>query len=271
MAVVRPAESLLEQVSENALDDDYYVVRAGESYGEGSASTPAVGFVVAVLAAMLTITAVQTQAERPGSELARQTLAADVADRREVLGARQAAVEALRAEVQALRGDRVDLSTDVARDAVAAGARRLRGSGLVVTLADGPDPVRDGAVTADDVTTIVNGLWYAGAEAVAVGGRRLASTSSIGSRDGRLIVDSRPVDTPLRLVAIGDSAALRSRLQSNPTGRYLRERADEAGISVGMAPSDDVSVPSAPTRLTELRRAEPLPVEPAGRREEGSG
>jgi uncharacterized protein YlxW (UPF0749 family) len=264
VAVVRPAENLLEQVSENALDDDYYVVRAGEAYGERSATTPAVGVVVAVLAAMLTVTAVQTQTDRPGSELERRTLVADVADRRDVLAARQSAVEALREQVAALQGDGAEVTTDAARDTVTAGARGVRGSGLVVTMAGSPDGAPGGRVTAQDVVAVVNGLWYAGAEAVAVGGQRLVSTSPISTLDGRITVNFRRVDVPLRIVAIGDGASLRTRLQSNLAGRYLRERTDAAGISVGLAPSDDVAVPPAPERLTELRRIEALPSDGRG-------
>ncbi|MEH3067985.1 MAG: DUF881 domain-containing protein [Aeromicrobium erythreum] len=260
MAVVRPAESLLEQVAENALDDDYYVVRAGERYGQRPVATPAVGVVVAVLAAMLTVTAVQTQTERPGSELERRTLVADVADRRDVLAARQEAVGALRQQVASLQGgSTAETSTDVAADTVLAGARSLRGTALVVTMAGSPDGDRAGRVTAQDVVAVVNGLWYAGAEAVSVGGQRLAETSAISSLDGAITVNFRRIEVPVRIVALGDGAVLRSRLQSNLAGRYLQERAEDAGISVGMAPSDDEVVPSAPEQRTTLRRAEPLP------------
>jgi uncharacterized protein YlxW (UPF0749 family) len=262
MSTVRRAENLLEQVAENALDDDYYVVRAGQAHAERSAATPAVAVVVAVLAAMLTIAAVQTQNARPGSELERRTLAADVADRRDVLAARQSAVQALREQVAALQGGAdADTSTDVASDTVLAGARALRGSGLEVTIAGSPDGARAGRVTVEDVLTVVNGLWYAGAEAISVGGRRLTSESPISSVDGRLTVGFRRIDVPVRIVALGDGAALRSRLEAGPAGRYLARRAESAGLSVGLAPSDEERVPSAPEEQTTLRRAEALPAQ----------
>lgn len=268
MSTVRPAENLLEQVAENALDDDYYVVRAGEAYGSRPAATPAVGAVVAVLAALLTITAVQTQTDRPGSELEQRTLAADVADRRDVLAARQSAAEALREQVAALQGDGGATTTgDVAVDTVLGGARALRGTALVVTVAGAPDDSLAGRVTAEDVLTVVNGLWYAGAEAVAVGGQRLTSTSAIASLDGIVTVNGDRVEVPVRIVALGDGPSLRSRLQSNPAGRYLERRAESAGISVGLAPSDDETVPAAPEARTTLRRADALPGADPGRGE----
>ncbi|MGQ2912308.1 DUF881 domain-containing protein [Aeromicrobium sp.] len=270
MSAVRPAENLLEQVAENALDDDYYVVRAGEPYGDRSAMTPAVGVVVAVLAALLTITAVQTQNDRPGSDLERRTLAADVADRRDVLAARQGAAEALRDQVAALQGGAgPETSTDVASDTVLAGGRALRGTALVVTMAGSPDGERAGRLTVQDLLTVVNGLWYAGAEAISVGGQRLTSESAISSIDGNLTVNFSRIEVPVRIVALGDGASLRSRLESNPAGRYLAGRADSAGISVGMAPSDDEEVPSAPEEQTGLRRAEPLPASADDARGEG--
>lgn len=270
MSAVRPAENLLEQVAENALDDDYYVVRAGESYGDRSFATPAVGVVVAVLAALLTITAVQTQSERPGSQLEQRTLAADVADRRDVLAARQSAVAALREQVAALQGDDAGVTTgDLAVDTVLGGAEALKGTALVVTIAGSPDESLAGRVTAQDVVTVVNGLWYAGAEAVSVGGERLSSESAIGSLDGVITVNNDRIEVPVRIVALGDGPSLRSRLQSNPAGRYLEGRTDSAGISVGMAPSDDETVPAAPEARTTLRRAEALPVRVDDARGEG--
>lgn len=264
MPVVRPAESLLEQVAENALDDDYYVVRAGETYGARPVATPAVGVVVAVLAAMLTITAVQVQSDRPGSDLERRTLVADVADRRDVLAARQEAVGALRQQVASLQGGaQGETATDAAADIVLAGARALRGSALVVTMAGSPDGSRAGRVTSADVLAVVNGLWYAGAEAISVGGQRLVETSAVSTLDGAITVNFRRIGTPVRIVALGDGTVLRSRLQENLAGRYLADRAETAGISVGMAPSDDETVPSAPEQRTTLRRAEPLAA-PAG-------
>jgi uncharacterized protein YlxW (UPF0749 family) len=260
MSTVRRAENLLEQVAENALDDDYYVVRAGEAYAERSAATPAVAVVVAVLAAMLTIAAVQTQNARPGSELERRTLAADVTDRRDVLAARQSAVQALREQVAALQGgDGSAASTDTASDTVLAGARALRGSGLEVTIASSPDGGRAGRVTSEDVLAVVNGLWYAGAEAISVGGRRLTSETPISTLDGGITVGYERIDVPVRIVALGDGASLRSRLESGPAGRYLAGRTESSGLSVGLAPSDEETVPSAPEEQTTLRRAEPVP------------
>ena len=252
---VRPAEGLLEQIAEHALDDDYYVVRAGEPYRERSTSTALVGVVAAVLAAMLTIAAVQTQSNRAGNDLERRTLAADVEARREVLAAQERTAETLRDQVDALRGGG---EADVRDLGVVSGSAPARGEGLVVTLAPSASGGADGVVTARDVVTVVNGLWYAGAEAIAIDGQRLASTSSIRSLEGAITVNYTRVDPPLRIVALGDAAAMRDRFENNDAGTYLALRADATGLRSGVAPSDDESVPGAPEQRTLPLHARPL-------------
>lgn len=244
-------------MAENALDDDYYVIRAGEPYGERPVGTVAVGVVVALLAALVTVAALQTQTARPGSELERATLAADIADRRELLAARESAAQALREQVTSLQGGTfVDLDTP--RTQVLSGAEAVRGEGVVVTLSSGPDSPRTGDVTVDDVLQTVNGLWYAGAEAVSVGGQRLTSMSAISSIDGAIQVNFTRIDLPVDIVALGDADTLRSRLESNAAGQYLQSRSSSGGLRVDVAPSDDQLLPAAPEKRAQPSVADAL-------------
>lgn len=244
-------------MAENALDDDYYVVRAGEPYGERPVGTVAVGVVVALLAALVTVAAVQTQTARPGSELERETLAADIADRREVLAARESAVQALREQVASLQGGEL-LEVDTTSSQVLSGAEAVQGEGVVVTLAGGPDRPLGAEVDVDDVLQTVNGLWYAGAEAISVGGQRLTSMTPISSLDGTLQVNFTRIDVPVEIMAIGDADTLRSRLDSNAAGRYLQGRAASAGLSYDVAASDELVLPAAPEKRALPTHADAL-------------
>lgn len=244
-APFRPADGLLDQIADHALDDDYYVVRAGEPYGERPTGTLAVGAVIALFAALVTVAALQAQAFRPSNELERRTLAADIADRREVLEARQGTVATLQDQVAALRADIGPEPSTEGLD-VQSGASAVSGPALIVQMARGADGEAAGRISLDDVLVVVNGLWYAGAEAIAINDQRIGATTSIGTVDGALTVNYTKVSTPLRIVALGDGQALRTRMETGPTGTYLRERAERAGLSVGMARSDDETLPAAP-------------------------
>lgn len=270
VAPIRPADGLLDQIAEHALDDDYYVVRSGEPFAERSHGTVLVGAVIAVFAALVTVAAVQTQAFRPSNELERRTLAADVADRREVLAAREATVASLRDQVAGLRaGDAPQTSLEGVE--VLSGAQPVTGEALVVTLAAGAGPRPASRVSLDDVLVVVNGLWYAGAEAVAIGDQRVGATSSIGSVDGALTVNYRKVAAPVRIVAIGDSQAMRTRLESGPTDSYLQRRAERAGLSVGLSRSDEETLPAVPEQRVQPQYAAPVPTEETRPAEEQEG
>ena len=54
----------------------------------------------------------------------------------------------------------------------------VHGPGLRITVSDNPDGSSDGRVRATDLRLLVNGLWQAGAEAIAINGRRLTGISA---------------------------------------------------------------------------------------------
>src|SRR5699024_2165508 len=133
--------------------------------------------------------------------------------------------------------------------AVAAGA--LRGPGVVLTLEDSaPLPAAPGVtqravnrVTDADLQLAVNGLWAAGAEAIAVNGQRLTSTSlspaesDAAAGDGRrlpstgairtagsaVLADRRPLSPPYAVIAPGGAAQLPEGAQDSEAGEHLRE------------------------------------------------
>ena len=98
----------------------------------------------------------------------------------------------LRAQIQSLESQGQgsaalvrDLEDRLRQARIAAGLIALQGSGLVLQLGDSSNVVPPGdnptdyLVSARDIRTVVEELWLAGAEAVAVNGERVASTSAI--------------------------------------------------------------------------------------------
>lgn len=253
----RSAESLLDQIAESALDDDYYLVRAGRAR-RGWLSLLLVGVCVAALSATITVAAVQARSTRPAGEIERQSLASDIEARRDTLAERQATADRLSAEVEKLRaaGSRTGgLSDDVRAATAESGAE---GSGLVLSIYPSTQDNLDGRVTASDLQILVNGLWYAGAEAISVDGRRLGALSSIRPFDGGITIDYRRIDPPYTVVALGDGDQLKTKFEAAPSGQYWRQRTDGTDVTLSMAPSSELEVPAAPTQRTSTDHATAL-------------
>ena len=138
----------------------------------------------------------------------------------------------------------------------------LSGSGVVLTLEDSaPLPSRSGAgpgavnrVTDGDLQIAVNGLWAAGAEAVAVNGQRVSATTAIRTAGSAVLVDFRPLSPPYEVTALGDPELLRSGVEDAETGAYRSEISTRYGIGVSWTAGEDLSVPAR--SLGTLREAE---------------
>jgi uncharacterized protein YlxW (UPF0749 family) len=97
----------------------------------------------------------------------------------------------------------------VRRVQMGAGMTAMAGPGLEVVMADSDretdDPAEQEALVIQDVDLqlVVNALWAAGAEAVAVNGQRLVATSPIRGAGETITVNFRPLAPPYRIRAIG--------------------------------------------------------------------
>lgn len=116
---------------------------------------------------------------------------------------------------------------------VVTGEATVTGPGLILTLDDaedatvsGGDPrgqagFGSGRVSATDLQFITNGLWQAGAEAMAINGQRLTARSAIRFAGEAILVDFRPLARPYVVNAIGDPAGLQARFVGSSTGSYF--------------------------------------------------
>ena len=170
-------------------------------------------------------------------------------------------VETLRGETEQLRAqalseDGEPLLDVVQRLSLHAGAVPVTGPGVVVTMDDAStvqkplagDPraedTHEDRVVDLDVQIAVNGLWAAGAEAVAINGQRLTSLSAIRWAGGAILVGFRPLSPPYRISAIGDPD-LRTRLAASDTGSYLAFIEDRYGLRVSVDAAQELELPAA--------------------------
>jgi len=94
-----------------------------------------------------------------------------------------------------------------------AGLTEVEGPGITITLSDSKKqdqlPSSEaGTIHDNDIIKVVNELYAAGAEAIAVDNRRLAATSSIRCVGPTVLVDGERIASPITIKAIGNKKDL---------------------------------------------------------------
>jgi uncharacterized protein YlxW (UPF0749 family) len=175
-----------------------------------------------------------------------EALSADVgALRRELAGARADNLRVTLAGAQ--------LADDIEALELVTGYASVHGPGAVVTLTDAPvTEAAEGAeverVLDSDVQSTVNGLWSAGAEAIAVNGQRLTAQSAIRSAAGAILVNYRPLKPPYLVAAIGPPD-LAQKFQETPDASALGTVSEQFGIGLEISSVDRISLLSATSPL----------------------
>lgn len=152
---------------------------------------------------------------------------------------------------------------------IAAGLIGLSGTGVVLQLSDSTAPVPDGAnpsdyrVTGRDIRTVVQELWLAGAEAIAVNGERLTPSSAIIDVGGTVLVNSAYLTPPYQIAAIGPADLFERIGRSKGFTDFLRARSEAFGIGVSAAEPPKVTVPAYAGNVT-LRYSQPQPSPSSG-------
>lgn len=153
-----------------------------------------------------------------GSEAFRQRLEAEnEGDLTRILAGLTNEADALRDEISTLRLQLVELQNTQEQDSAsaAAAAAQLRalqvlagtvpvsGPGLTLRIAD-----PEGGVTYDTLIDVVAELRDAGAEAIAINGRRIGAASAFGQSDSRITIEGIAISAPYAVAAIGPAADL---------------------------------------------------------------
>ncbi len=122
------------------------------------------------------------------------------------------------------------------------------GPGLVVTLDDSSDRqspsgnLNDLVIHSQDVQAVANGLWAAGAEALAVNGQRVVPTSAILCVGNTLLINGTVHSPPFRFTAIG--AGLHSPFLADPLVARFAEDADRFHLGFKVEDKDRLNVPA---------------------------
>jgi uncharacterized protein YlxW (UPF0749 family) len=199
--------------------------------------------------------------------------ASQLQDRQETLKAR---IVELRTQIQSAEqagegsAALVHELNDALQDArIAAGLIPLTGSGIVLQLEDSGEPPGPGAdasdylVGAHDLRRIVEELWAAGAEAIAINGERITATTAIIDVGPSVLANAAYLAGPYQITALGPDD-LYPRLGAAPGFvDFVRSRAEGFGIRVAIAEPETVDIPAFVGTVT-LRYARPAPSPAAG-------
>jgi uncharacterized protein YlxW (UPF0749 family) len=154
------------------------------------------------------------------------------------------------------------IQAEVDELAAVAGGRGLSGTGVVVTLDDSDlarspsgDP-NDLVIHEQDIQTVVNALWAADAEAVAVNSHRLTSASAVRCAGNTLLLHGTVQSPPYQIVAIGDPRALGDSLRGGPGIDRLLAAARTFGLRYGFE-EGTVHIPPG-TVVPELEASRPV-------------
>lgn len=252
----REAESLLEQLAESAIDNAYYEVdRQNEPKPLIRVITL---FWLVFLGFFIVVVALQSQNDRPATEVERQALIDSIAGRQETVESRRMNIEALQAQISALTDQNAPLTKSAQRDKLNAAAEAVAGDGIEIRLSSAAGDTAGGVVSDLDVQLVVNGLWMSGAEAVDVGGSRLSATSAIRSAGEGITVNFESISEPIVIRAIGSPRTLVRQFGMSPSGRYLDDRAQYAGISWDLDEVEEIRMNPAPKQRLEVRHASVL-------------
>jgi uncharacterized protein YlxW (UPF0749 family) len=153
-----------------------------------------------------------------------------------------------------------ELYADLEEARLAAGLIAVSGPGVAFRLEDGTQGGAgvDSLVSARDVRTLIEELWLAGAEGVAVNGERIVVSTAVIDIGGSILVNSAYLAPPYTITAVGPPDLYDRMRDSTSFVELVRGRIERYGIHLSVAELDSVDLPAFAGTVS-LRYAEPVP------------
>lgn len=251
---------LLDQVMTNTLDADYATVaekRRNQTTPAERTPRQHTAFIV-VLAAfglMVGVSAIKTDQDRPETQAERAELVSqihklqdDQADLASTSNDVEDDVTGLQASIGAQSSLGARLTDRLDTLAIAAGTIGATGPGMVITVDDAAPGTRGsgGTILDTDLQALVNGLWAAGAEAIAIDGHRLTTLTAIRFAGEAITVDNVSLAPPYVVAVIGNPDTLPARLLETEGGQTWLGLEANFGIAFDRQTKEKVTVPGDP-------------------------
>jgi uncharacterized protein YlxW (UPF0749 family) len=230
-------------------------------------ATVVAAIVLALAGALFATSAVATHRGDAAARRDRQQLVKQVEQQTAATDALQRQVDTLRSQVTSARNSALAvadrggvLQSRIQLLEQIAGGVAVQGPGVRVVLDDAPNSGAvgsdgTGAILDSDLQRAVNGLFEAGADAVAINGERLTTQTAIREAGGAILVDYRPLSPPYTIDAIGPPT-LGSTFRNGATGQLLTTEQQVYGLRFSVVDQQRLTLPSA-TNLV-VHYAKPL-------------
>lgn len=156
-----------------------------------------------------------------------------------------------------------ELNAELEEARLAAGLLPLTGTGVVLRLADSTHAVPDGANAADylvsarDIRTVVDELWLAGAEAIAVNTERVTISTGVLDIGHSILVNQAYLSPPYQIAAIGPPDLFDQLGLSEGWREFIQTRQGTFGLDISFAEPESVDVPQFAGSLV-LRESHPV-------------
>lgn len=127
-----------------------------------------------------------------------------------------------------------------------AGLTEAKGEGVEITLDDSPraDPTSASIAHAADLRDLVNVLWGAGAEAIAINDERIVATTSIDSVINTVMINNIKLATPFTIKAVGAQDKMVKALSKNGEIKSIYKRVDTEGLIFTVTPFKKIEIPA---------------------------
>jgi len=263
-----PPSDVLRRLLDDAVDDDYSAAsRHDRQLERPTLQRPTAAAIVVVVAfgLFVGIAAGQARSGAPQEARERSALFDRIETRQDAIAALTSRSEQLRLQILDLQGSATE-GNQRARDLLAGlttartltGAATVIGPGVEITADDAPGGQSgpEGKVLDVDLQVLVNGLWQAGAEAVAINGNRLSPLSAIRTAGRAITVNYRSLSPPYIIEAIGDPQTLQARFIETPGGQAWLDLATNFGLGFELDSADSLRLAAAPAPRLLIRYAQ---------------
>lgn len=176
-------------------------------------------------------------------EVEQRELKATLADLRQELAEQQQAAGANTDRLEALRAE-------LERQQLLAGRVAVQGPGIVVIVDDSEAQIPPGAdpnqyiVHEHDLRDIVNVLWMAGSEAIAINDERLVSHSSVYCVGSTVMVNDTRLSPPYLIRAIGNPRVQADYVRNPSYLKSLKEKQRLYGLRFDVKSETSVTLPA---------------------------
>lgn len=253
---LRSVIGLLDHITATSLDEDY--AQASERAAAGGRRPerrPGTGSlaILALFGILVVTAAVQTARTADQSANSHDDLVAQINERKAALAHQRDQIGSLHRAIDDMRASYAEASAQgravqnkLTRLGLAAGASPARGPGIKVTVDDAAHATAKQQVLDKDLQKLVNGLWEAGAEAVAINEQRITNLTAIRGAGESITVNYASLKRPYVVSAIGNPDRLGARFLDTAGGQTWVALHLSFGLRFDITPEESMKLPAAP-------------------------